>query len=197
MGLTNEIVVVIGKNDERSLYAKILPSKVKVIKDHIEGKGPLAGMLAGMQKMLSEYTAVLPCDSPFVKEEVIRYLSSKAKGIDAVIPRWPNGYIEPLHAVYRILPSLSAAKKALENEELQIVDMIKQLKKVIYISTEELRKIDRELITFFNINSQKDLKTAETISFFQRSKFIKNIKCIDIICSVQASGKAETTRTAY
>jgi molybdopterin-guanine dinucleotide biosynthesis protein A len=163
IGLTPEIVVAIGKNDDPKLYTQILPSTVSVVKDTVDGKGPLAGILAGMQKMLSEYAVVLPCDSPFVKREVIEYLFSKTQGADAVIPRWPNGYTEPLHAVYRVLPSLSAVEEALGKGELQIVDMIKRLKKVIYVSVEEIRKIDRELVSFFNINSQEDLKAAEVL----------------------------------
>jgi molybdopterin-guanine dinucleotide biosynthesis protein A len=161
--ITDEIVVAIGKNDEPKKYARFLPSTVKIVNDAIKGKGPLAGILAGMQEMLSEYTVVLPCDAPFVKKEVIKYLFGKAGKADAVIPQWPNGYVEPLHAVYRILPSISATKEALSKEELQIVDMIKRLKRVIYVSTDEIRKIDPDLISFFNINNQENLKLARTL----------------------------------
>jgi len=163
LGLAHETVVVIGKSDELERYTPLLPSKVTVLKDVVDGKGPLAGILIGMQNMRSEYTVVLPCDSPFIKKEVIEHLFNRAQGVDAAIPRWPNGNIEPLHAVYRISPSLSAAETALRKEELLIVDMIKRLNKVIYVSTNEIREIDEELITFFNINSQEDLRTARML----------------------------------
>jgi len=163
LGLTHETVVVIGKNNEIDNYTTILPSKVTILKDTVEGKGPLVGILTGMQKMRSEYTVILPCDSPFIKREVIKCLFKKAQGTDAAIPRWPNGDIEPLHAVYRISPSISAAETALRKDELLIVDMIKRLDKVFYVNTDELKEFDQKLISFFNINNQEDLKTAKKL----------------------------------
>jgi len=160
---THETVVVIGKNDKLDKYASFLPSKVTILKDTMEGKGPLVGIVTGMQKMRSEYTVILPCDSPFIKREVIGHLFKRAQGADAAIPRWPNGNIEPLHAVYKILTSISAAETALRKDELLIVDMIKRLDKVVYVNTDELKNFDQELITFFNINNQEDLKTAKKL----------------------------------
>ena len=161
--LAHEIIVVIGKNDEINNYRGFLPSKVAISKDPVEGKGPLVGILTGMQKMRSEYTVVLPCDSPFIKKEVIEHLFEKAQGADAAIPRWPEGNIEPLHAVYKIPSSIPAAETALRKDELLIVDMIKRLDKVVYVNTDELKKFDQELITFFNINNREDLETAKRL----------------------------------
>jgi len=163
LGLNHETVVVIGKNDEQDKYTNILPSKVTILKDTVGGKGPLVGILTGMQKMRSEYTVILPCDSPFIKREVIEYLFERAQEADAAIPRWPNGNIEPLHAVYKTPTSIPAAETALRKDELLIVDMIKRLDKVVYVNTNELKKFDQELITFFNINDQEDLKTAKKL----------------------------------
>lgn len=160
---THETVVVIGKNDELDKYASFLPSKVTILKDTMEGKGPLVGIVTGMQKMRSEYTVILPCDSPFIKREVIGHLFKRAQGADAAIPRWPNGNIEPLHAIYKISTSIPAAETALRKDELLIVDMIKRLDKVVYVNTDELKNFDQELITFFNINNQEDLKTAKEL----------------------------------
>jgi molybdopterin-guanine dinucleotide biosynthesis protein A len=163
LGIANEVVVVVGKKDELEKYDTILPSPVTILKDKVEGKGPLMGILTGMNKMHSEYALVLPCDSPFIKKEVIEYLFNKVQGADAVIPRWPNGNIEPLHAIYRISSAISAAKAAIKADELLILDMIKRLKKVVYLNTNNLRKFDQDLVTFFNINRQEDLKKANDI----------------------------------
>jgi molybdopterin-guanine dinucleotide biosynthesis protein A len=159
--LTREVVVVIGKNDRLDRYTALLPAAVTVVRDVVEGRGPLAGIYTGMQKMFSEFTTVLPCDSPFIKIEIFNYLFNKAKNVDAAIPRWPTGYIEPLHAVYRTSPAFSAAETALKNEELRILAMIKRLDKVVYVDVNEIRKFDYDLLTFFNINNQEDLKVAE------------------------------------
>jgi len=163
-GLTQETVVVIGKNDDLADYESFLSPSVTVLRDIVKGMGPLAGILTGMQNMRSEYAVVLPCDSPFIKREVLTHLFKMAQGTDAAIPRWPNGNIEPLHAVYRVSAAIPAAKAALERWELLILDMIKRLGKVVYVDTEEIRKIDEELVTFFNINTQEDLTVAEKLS---------------------------------
>jgi len=162
--LTQETVVVVGKNDNLADYRSFLPPSVTILKDTVTGMGPLAGILTGMQNMRSEYAVVLPCDSPFIKREVLTYLFRMVQGADAAIPRWPNGNIEPLHAVYRVSAAIPAAKAALERRELFILDMIKRLNRVVYVDTEEIRKIDEELMTFFNINTQEDLIAAEKIS---------------------------------
>jgi len=163
-GLTQETVVVVGKNDNLADYESFLPPSINILRDTVTGMGPLAGILTGMQNMRSEYAVVLPCDSPFIKREVLTYLFKMAQGADAAIPRWPNGNIEPLHAVYRVSAAIPATKAALERRELFILDMIKRLDRVIYVDTEEIRKIDEELVTFFNINTQEDLIVAEKFS---------------------------------
>lgn len=163
LGLASEVVVVIGKNDELEKYTAILSSSIIILKDNLEGKGPLMGILTGMKKMISEYAVVLPCDSPFINKEILEYLFSKAQGVDAAIPRWPNGNIEPLHAVYRISPAITAAKASIKADELLILDMIKRLRKVVYLNTDNLRKFDKELSTFYNINYQEDLRKAAKI----------------------------------
>jgi molybdopterin-guanine dinucleotide biosynthesis protein A len=78
-----------------------------------------------------------------------------------VIPRWPNGYIEPLQAVYCIKPAYEAAKNALSEGKLNMQSMVDRLRGVRYVSTLVLQQLDPELRTFFNINAPLDLKKAE------------------------------------
>ena len=99
LGLTRETIVVVGKNDDLKKYSSLLPLTVTLLRDNVEGIGPLAGMLTGMRSTQSKYALVLPCDSPFVNRKVLKYLLNKTQGVDATIPQWPNGQIEPLHAV--------------------------------------------------------------------------------------------------
>jgi molybdopterin-guanine dinucleotide biosynthesis protein A len=159
-GFAREIVVAIGKDDEPDDYRRFLSSEVTIRKDAAAKRGPLTGILAGMRGMRSEYTLVLPCDSPFIRGGVLKYLFDKARNADAAIPRWPNGYIEPLHAVYKVSSAFSAAENAMETRKLSIRDMIAGLHKVVYVGTDEIRRLDPQLLTFYNINSQEELRTA-------------------------------------
>ncbi len=161
--LDYETIVVISKNDSQNKYYEVIPSKVPVVKDEKEDKGPLLGIFTGLKHISSEYALVLPCDTPFINQEVIEYLFSIARGYDAVIPRWPNGYIEPLHAVYKVSSTIKAAENAIEQGKLFINDMIKQLNNVFFINTRTIRKFDQGLITFVNINSEEDFKKAKKI----------------------------------
>ena len=163
LGLTRETIVVVGKNDDLKNYSSLLPLTVTLLKDDVEGIGPLAGILIGMRSMRSKYALVLPCDSPFVNREVLKYLLNNTQGADAIIPQWPNGQIEPLHAVYKVSSVIPALETTLRKGELFIIDMIKRLDEVLYVSTEKLRELDKELITFFNINFLEDFKTAEKL----------------------------------
>jgi molybdopterin-guanine dinucleotide biosynthesis protein A len=160
ISLTSEIIVVIGKNDNLNMYTSMLPSEVKVLKDSMEGIGPLAGMLTGMMSMQSKYALVLPCDTPFIKSKVIAHLLEMAKKSNAVIPRWSNGNIEPLHAVYNVSSTLPIIQNALSKGELFVLDVVKQIDRLVYVDIDEIKKLDTKLTTFFNINSREDFKKA-------------------------------------
>jgi molybdopterin-guanine dinucleotide biosynthesis protein A len=161
--LTHEIIVVIPKDDDLNSYSSILESKITILKDIKGGIGPLEGMLIGLKTLCSEFTLVLPCDSPFLNPEVFRYLQNFTQHSNAVIPKWPNGYIEPLHAIYKVKPTIIAIETTIKQKNHSIFSMIQLLKNVAYINTNRISKIDRKLITFFNVNTQKDLEKAKKI----------------------------------
>jgi len=161
--VVDEVVVAVGRDDGVAEYLKVLPRSVKVLKDTMESKSPLIGIITGMKGIRSEYTAVMSCDTPFVRAEVLKYLFGKAHGADAVVPRWPNGNIEPLHSIYEVSSTLYAAEEAVKMKRYRILHMINRLGTVFYVPINEVRKLDRELITFFNINTANDLRTAKAM----------------------------------
>lgn len=79
------------------------------------------------------------------------------------VPIWSNGNIEPIHSTYNVAEARLAAEKTLLMGQLKVSNMIDRLRDVIYVDVEELRKMDRDLVTFFNINTKEDLKRAEQI----------------------------------
>jgi molybdopterin-guanine dinucleotide biosynthesis protein A len=165
--ITKKIVVVVKDNDEKEIYRKILPKNVMITSDILKIQSPLVGMLTGMNILNVNnvnYAIVLPCDCPFINTNVIKYLFKVANnGFDAVIPRWPNGCIEPLHSIYKIKVASQLIKEALRKRELKILNVINQLERVAYVSVNELKRYDSKLLSFFNINTLNDLKTAESI----------------------------------
>jgi molybdopterin-guanine dinucleotide biosynthesis protein A len=158
--IADEVVLVLAKGSEPSKYAALVPDSVKVTRDRLEGRGPLAGMHAGLEALESDYALVLPCDSPFLVEAVMMLLVTQAKGYDASVPRWPSGHIEPLHSVYRISTVLPAVTQSLDKGDSRADAFLPLLRRVKFVSTEGIRAADPELVTFFNINRQEDMETA-------------------------------------
>ena len=161
--VAGEVVVAIGRESRIDVYKKLLPSSAQVVKDRLRVKSPLVGILTGFQAMKSEYSVVLSCDTPFVKDSVLRLLFKRAVHSDAAIPKWPNGDIEPLQSVYKVRSVIPAAKLSLRRHEFRNVDMIKRLNRVNYVPVQEIRRVDAGLTTFFNVNRRSDLRRAEAL----------------------------------
>jgi len=159
----DEVIVVVGSTEQKRSYSKVFPSKIEIHVDAEKENCPLIGALTGFANASGTYSVLLPCDTPFISRDVIELLFEASSNVDAAIPRWPNGYIEPLQAVYHTGSALSAAKKAVRNGEWKMRSMISLLHGVRYISTIVLRQIDSDLLTFFNVNTPMDLRRAGSI----------------------------------
>jgi molybdopterin-guanine dinucleotide biosynthesis protein A len=158
--VVNETVVVTNSQERVTKYAKITRSDVRFAVDVCEFRSPLIGALTGFGVAHGKYSLLLPFDTPFVSSEVVSLLFELCLNRAAVIPRWPNGYIEPLHAVYQTEPALEAAKSVVAEEKLNVRAMIEKLRGVRYVSTLVIQQLDPELRTFFNINTRADLEKA-------------------------------------
>jgi molybdenum cofactor guanylyltransferase len=156
----DEVIVVTSSEDRVEKYALLVAGSVRFAVDQTELKGPLVGALSGFSVAKGEYCLLLPFDTPFVSGDVVSLLFEVCQGKAAVIPRWPNGQIEPLHAVYHTAEALNAARIALDEGRLDMRGMIEKLRGVRFISTLIIRQLDPELRTFFNVNTKVDLLKA-------------------------------------
>jgi len=161
--VVDEKVVVVGSNALREALSNVFKSKIRVVVDKYEGQSPLVGALTGFESVNAEYSLLLPCDTPFVSSEVVALLLDLCVNKGAVIPRWPNGYMEPLQTVYNTKSAIEAAKKALDEGKRDLLSMINYLHGVRYVSTLVLQQLDPKLLTFFNVNTIEDLKRAESM----------------------------------
>ena len=159
--LVDEKMVVASSKVQAENYAKVLGSDFNVLIDVDDGHGPLVGALTGFKEAHGRYALLLSCDTPFISKDVIPLLFELCINRYAVIPRWPNGYIEPLQAVYCTKPAYEATKNALSKGKLNVQSMVDRLRSVRYVSTLVLQQLDPELRTFINVNTPLDLKKAE------------------------------------
>ena len=113
-------------------------------------------MLAAAQQAASKWIFIVPCDAIRLQPPLLRHMISVlTKSTDAIVPKWPNQWIEPLIALYSVeklrhwIPQMLASLPP----ELKLKFLLKHLDRVVYLNTEELRNFDPELSTFGNINS--------------------------------------------
>jgi molybdopterin-guanine dinucleotide biosynthesis protein A len=160
--IVNEKIVIVSSSAQVESYSKVLDSKTIVFTDFKEDKqSPLLGALTGFTKASGKYSVLLSCDFPLVSRDVVSLLFELSANKNAVIPRWPNCCVEPLHAIYCTKAAQEAARKAVDEGKLNMQAMIDKLRFVRYISTLVLQQLDPELRTFLNIETPMALKRAE------------------------------------
>jgi molybdopterin-guanine dinucleotide biosynthesis protein A len=162
-GIADQEIVVVSTEEGRSRLQKVVEHKASVLVDEVKIQTPLAGAYTGFNHARNEYSLLLSCDTPFINAEIAQFLIETCVNKAASIPRWPQGHIEPLQAVYHTKSALIAAKAALDEARLDMNSMIERMREVRYISTLVLEQLDPKLCTFFNINTQADLKNAESL----------------------------------
>ena len=132
---------------------------INCICDFYRDSGPLAGIHAALKH--NGNTAVVAIDMPFVKRELLEFVFEKGVELDcdALIPK--HRFAEPLLAYYSER-SVSEIERAIEMGEKRIIVPLTRLRAIFY-PADELRKFDKALVSFFNINTPEDLAKAEEI----------------------------------
>ena len=159
--VVDEKIVVVSRREHIDKYLKTTGACARVVADKANVHSPLAGALTGFEEAQGEYSLLLPCDTPFASRDILSLLLELCPGRNACVPRWSNGYVEPLQAVYCTQSALEASSVALCTGSLNVQAMLDKLQCIRYVSTLVLKQLDPELKTFFNINTPQDLKRAE------------------------------------
>ncbi len=60
--------IIISANNQLDEYAKF---GFEIVEDQVKGIGPMAGLIAGLNKSVTRYNFVLSCDTPFVQWKTI------------------------------------------------------------------------------------------------------------------------------
>lgn len=153
--VTDEIIISVRDRAQGELFESYF--NYKLAYDAYKNVGPLAGILSGLQACESECCFVAACDMPFINDNVVRLLFRKSENYEAAIPRWDDGFLEPLHAVYKVKPMIKQAEKAIDKGKTIILAPIFKMH-VNYVEVDEIKKLDPELRTFMNINTFEDIQ---------------------------------------
>jgi len=161
--VVDEKLVVVSSEAQKKRFLCVVGGSARIVVDKLDVRSPLVGAQTGFESSESDYSLLLPCDTPFLSSRVASFLLDICVKKAAVIPRWPNQNIEPLQAAYHTRSALEAARNALSDGKFDLRSMIEKLRGVRYVSTIVLEELDPKLRTFLNINTLNDLKTAENI----------------------------------
>ena len=99
--------IIINANQNREAYAAF---GHRVVADDISGfAGPLAGLHAGMKAAAHSLVVTVPCDSPFLPEDLVLRLENALKENDLAVAR-TGEQAHPVFALVRksVLPNLEA-----------------------------------------------------------------------------------------
>ncbi|WP_291352024.1 molybdenum cofactor guanylyltransferase [Desulfosporosinus sp.] len=141
--------VIISSNNPERFACFELP----IIQDEIPDQGPLEGLYQGLKAATYDEVFFVACDMPFLKMDLINYLSKWIPEHDVVVPKLRSG-LHPLHAFYhrRCLPTI---KKNLEAGRLKVIDFYPNCS-VKYVEESELEIFSDLMNAFCNVNTPRD-----------------------------------------
>jgi molybdopterin-guanine dinucleotide biosynthesis protein A len=151
---------------------------VPLLGDIYDIRGPMTGIVTALLNSCCSWVFVSACDMPFLNPALIKYLATKTRGCDAVVPVISNKQ-EPLCAFY--------SKRLFHSMEKSLLDGHKSLrdflnsKRVKYIKSSDMKTIDPGGLSFINLNTPQDIRRY--LSPEDLSRFIKKReegKCSDL-----------------
>ncbi|MFH2111814.1 MAG: molybdenum cofactor guanylyltransferase [Candidatus Bathyarchaeota archaeon] len=165
--LVDEVILVVASDAQRGSYRASLPASVKISVDMYPGGSPLVGLITGLTEARGDYALVTGCDMPFISPGPVELLFSRGEGRDGAVFLKPNGWIEPLLAVYRADTCLPEALRLLRAEDLRIRMVLRNLRDVAYVPASSLG-VDPELL-FFDADTEERLAEAERLIVSRRT----------------------------
>ncbi len=131
---------------------------LRLARDPVEGRGPLAGLAAGMADIRTELALVAAGDMPDMSSSVLREMVARAgeSGADAVALEH-GGTPRPLPLVLRTEPARRAADVVLEKGERSLMAFLSALR-VTSLNESTWGPLDPYGITLRDIDLPEDLR---------------------------------------
>jgi len=151
-----EVIVVTSP----AASAPSLPSDVpvRVVHDAAEGRGPLAGLSAGLASIAGDTLAVVAGgDMPDLRVDVLREMlrAVAPRRVEAVALEEGESF-RPLPCVVRAAPALIAANAAMRGGRRSILDMLGRLA-IVVIAERRWTELDPDRRTLLDVDEPGDL----------------------------------------
>ena len=126
--------------------------------DECSNAGPLAGLASGLGHITTPWAFVVACDMPFMIPAVVELLARQRGACQAVVPV-VNRYPQPLAAFYA-RNCLAMAQQILAGGGRHSLRALLELLEVRYVDEAQLRGADRQLSSFFDLDTPQDVANA-------------------------------------
>jgi len=138
----------------------------RLVLDDSPARSSLTGIGTALKHARTDHVFITACDTPLLRPALLSALLEHLRPEDdVVLPLKPDGYFEPLCAVYsrRCLPHIEAQ---LQREDYKIIRFFDKVR-VSPLPVETLLQADPDLVTFRNANTPEELEmlrqTARTL----------------------------------
>jgi molybdopterin-guanine dinucleotide biosynthesis protein A len=153
--LFDEIILVTNHPEQ------FLQWDLTIVTDIFDLRSSLTGIHTGLFYANNPNAFFSACDTPFLQKELVETLVEQIEHkIDIIMPETTAGF-EPLCAIYS-KRCLKPAEDHLKANKLKIQWAFRS-NRIKHIPENQLRSVDPELRSFFNINTPEDLARAETM----------------------------------
>jgi molybdenum cofactor guanylyltransferase len=162
--VADELFVVFPNEPKLSTIESISPFGVKVLSTS-KSRHVFESISDAFRSSHSEHCLLVTERVPLLKPSVALTLFERAQGYDLAIPRWKNGNLEPMLAVYRrnAFTRLASGNSSEGSVKDQISKLVDQLFAVRYVSVEEeLKQLDPELDSFLEVKNDSTLRTVRS-----------------------------------
>lgn len=131
--------------------------------DLIQGAGPLGAIYSALHWARREWVFIVACDLVQFDPNLVETLSAKLDSAGhVVVPRWKNGFLEPLAAFYHVQATFRISQM-LESDNFRISDLYSEIPGPVTVEVDNL--IESRTISancFRNINSPEDLEAIKS-----------------------------------
>jgi molybdopterin-guanine dinucleotide biosynthesis protein A len=159
-GHFKEIIISVSRGQR---YPEISFTQVE---DEFEDKGPLSGILSGLNRISSDVAFIVACDHPEIDLKIVEQMLTRIEGYDLVYLLLAGCLPHPLFALYRpaVVPVI---KKLIEENKLGVLELLDRVKAAsLSVPSEKL---------LWNLNTPEDYERY--LEFLKKnpkkSKFFK------------------------
>lgn len=164
LGVVCEEIVLVARRGQDLPALEPLPAHVRLARtdDQVEGRGPLAGLAAGLRVLTRESAFASSCDVPFLRPDLVRVLAQALGTASVALPE-VEGRLHPLAGVYRRATVLPEAEALLAQDRLRPVFLLERLPHV-RVGEAALKQADPDLRSLLNMNTPAEHAAAEALA---------------------------------